>query len=107
MGSSQADKAASHDRIVKNAEYEATPSIRHIRVRPTFLVFTSPHASRTCTCWTTAASDMSRGSASWLIEAGPSVSRSTIERLLLSASAWNVLSRSIVWSSMCFSIGAR
>ncbi len=37
---------------------------------------------------------------------GPNVSRSTIVRLLLSANAWKVRSRSIVWLGMCFSMRA-
>src|ERR1700685_2778483 len=47
---------------------------------------------------------MDRGSASSLTEAGPKVSRSTMWRLLLSASAWKVRSRSIVWLSMYLSV---
>jgi len=48
--------------------------------------------------------DIARGSASSLTEAGPNVSRSTMQRLLLSASAWKVRSRSIVSSSIYLSI---
>ena len=43
-------------------------------------------------CCTTAGSDMASGSASSLTEAGPRLSRTTIERRLGSASAWNALS---------------
>src|SRR5580704_15001477 len=82
----------------------AARSIRHVRVLPTFSVFTSPHDSRTCTCWSTAARDMARGAANSLTEAGPRVSRSTMVRLLWSASAWNVRSRSVIWSGIYLSI---
>src|SRR5664280_1647974 len=87
-----------------SAAVRVARSIRHTRVLPTFSVVTNPQASRTWTCWSTAASDMASGSASWLTEADPPASRSTMVRRLLSASAWNVRSRSIVPSSMYLTI---
>src|ERR1700691_2694603 len=51
-----------------------------VRTRPTFSERTSPLASSTCRCWTTAGRDMASGFASSLTEAEPTVRRSTIAR---------------------------
>ena len=65
------------------------------RVHSGFAERTSPLASSTCTCCTTAASDMSSGCASSLTDAGPRVSRSTIRRRLGSARAWKTRPRKV------------
>ena len=67
-----------------------------VRTRPTFSEVTSPLASSTCRCWTTAESDILSGSASSLTEAGPRQSRSTITRRPGSARAWNIRSSEVV-----------
>ncbi len=76
----------------------------HILVLPVFCDRTSPLASSTCTCCTTAASDMLSGLASSLTDAGPRLSRSTMRRLLGSDSAWNTRSSVAVWLSMYLTI---
>src|SRR5665213_2951856 len=70
-----------------SARLSAFSSMRHVRTRPCFFVRTRPLASRTCRCWTTAGSDMAKGSASSLTDAGARARRSTIARRVGSASA--------------------
>lgn len=64
-------------------------SIRHVRTRPCLAERTSPLASSTARCWTTADIDIASGAASSLTDAGPRVRRSTIVRRDGSASAPN------------------
>ena len=54
-----------------SAVRSAAGSMRQVRTRPTFSERTRPLASSTWRCWTTAASDISRGLASSLTDAGP------------------------------------
>ena len=65
-----------------------------VRVRPSFRDRTRPLVSRTCTCCSTAASDMDSGSPSSLTDAGPWLSRSSMRRRPGSASARKTRSRS-------------
>jgi dihydrofolate reductase len=75
-----------------------------VRTRPTFSDRTSPLASSTWRCWTTAGSDIVSGRASSLTEAGPRLNRSTIRRRLGSASAWNIRSSWGLWLSTSLTI---
>lgn len=75
-----------------------------VRIRPTFWDRTSPLASSTWTCWSTAARDISSGPASSLTEAGPRLSRSIMLRRLGSASAWNTRSSVAPWLTTHLSI---
>ena len=66
----------------------AQPGRNLVSVRTRHLLrLTRPLASSTCRCWTTAGSDMAKGFASSLTEAGPRLSLSTMPRRLGSASA--------------------
>ena len=82
----------------------ASAETQHVRVRPIFSVEMRPLASRTCTCWTIAASVVSKGAANSLTDAGPCVSRSRTARRVGSESAWKTRSSCGDWSSICFSI---
>src|SRR5215472_14210139 len=95
---------ARRSEIQRSADRKGTKLRLHMRVRPSFCVRTSPLTSRTCTCCTTAASDMGNDFPSSLTEAGPWPSRSSMSRRPGSASAWKTLSRSNILLSICFSI---
>src|SRR5215468_10161025 len=88
------------------------PALRlQVRVRPSFRDRTRPLVSRTCTCCSTAASDMDSGFPSSLTDAGPRLSRSSMRRRPGSASARKTLSRSSPGSntllSTCLSMVSR
>ena len=89
--------------IHSSADRSAAGSTLHMRTRPSLWVCTSPPASSTRRCWSTAASVMVNPTASSEAERGPAVSRSSIARRVGSARAWNARSSCRSWSSMCFS----
>src|SRR5437870_10971541 len=90
--SSRASHVARRSLIQRSAVLSASGSISHVRTRPTLCERTTPLASSTCRCWTTAGSDIASGRASSLTDAGPSSRQSIIARLFASESAWKTTS---------------
>src|SRR6202022_2183340 len=90
--SSRPSHVARRSLIQRSAVLSASGSISHVRTRPTLCERTTPLASSTCRCWTTAGRVIVSGRASSLTDAGPSSRRSIIARLLASESAWKTTS---------------
>ncbi len=67
-------------------------SIRQVRTRPVFSVWTRPLSSSTCRCWTTAARVMLSGSARRETETGPWLRCSMMARRVGSPRAWKTRS---------------
>jgi len=82
----------------------AAGSMWQVRTLPTFSERTRSHASSTSKCCITAGSDMAKGRASSLTEAGLRISRSTIFRRVGSASDWNTWSSRRDWLGTHLSI---
>lgn len=80
-------------------------SILQVRTRPVFSEVTSPLSSSTRTCLSSDGNANSNGSASSLTDFGPSHKRLMIARLVGSASAENILSKSVEYLAMTESIG--